>query len=124
MYAQDYDEMYPNPTVKYQSLISPYVSRMEIFKCALDAKSAISYSLNMNLQNRSLKDVANPTHTVLIYEGHNGVVDYRHEGRAAIALADGHARLMTETEVKALIWKLPPPAPKKAPAKRRSGKKG
>jgi hypothetical protein len=46
-------------------------------------------------------------------------VDYRHEGRAAIATADGNAKLMTEAEVKNLIWKLAPPVNKKAPAKKR-----
>ena len=121
MYVQDYDERMPRSAAGYQSMIMPYIKSDEVFRCALDAKGTISYSMNVSLQNRSLAEVANPVHTVLLYEGHNGVVDYRHDGRAAIAFVDGHAKLMTETETKSLIWKLPPPAPKKASTKKHTG---
>jgi len=123
MYVQDYDEVFPRTAAGYQSLITPYVAKAEIFQCGLDAKGTISYSMNVNLQNRSLADVASPASTVLLYEGHNGVVEYRHEGRAAIACADGQVKLMTESEVKALTWKLPPPKPKKVPAKKKTNKR-
>ena len=79
--------------------------------------------MNPGVQNRTLAEIPNPALTVLLYEGHNGVVDYRHEGRAAIAFADGHAKLTTETETKSLTWKLRPPAPKKAPTKKRTSSK-
>ena len=119
MYVQDYDEVLPRSAAGYNRLIAPYVKNDDMFRCAQDAKGTISYSMNVNLQNRSFADVENPARTVLFYEGKNGVVNYRHEGRAAIATVDGHAKLMTETEVKALIWKLAPPVHKKVPTKKR-----
>ncbi len=117
MYTQDYDEVMPRSAAKYNSLVEPYIKSQTVFQCPLDVKGAISYSMNANLQNRTLADITNPANTVLLYEGKNGKIDFRHEGKAAIAFADGHAKLLTEAETKSLIWKIPPPKPVKTPAK-------
>ena len=119
MYVQDYDEVLPRSAAGYNRLIIPYVKNEDMFRCAQDAKGSISYSMNVSLQNRKLADVTVPARTVLLYEGKNGIVDYRHEGRAAFAMADGSAKLMTESEAKNLIWKLAPPTHKKVPTKKR-----
>jgi prepilin-type processing-associated H-X9-DG protein len=52
------------------------------------------------------------TMSSMLYEGKDGKLNFKHDGKAAVAFADGHAKLVTEEEAKTLIWKLPPPAKK------------
>ncbi len=54
-----------------------------------------------------------PAQTVLLYEGKNMQFDFKHDGRTAVAFADGHAKLLTPEEAKNVFWypsgKNPPP---------------
>lgn len=104
MYAQDYDEMLPRKKASYKDLIFPYVKNEQVFRCAQDAGSTLSYRFNTNMQAVSMAAVKDPAKTVMLYEGTDNGPEYRHEGRAAIVFADGHAKLMNEAEVKSAYW--------------------
>jgi prepilin-type processing-associated H-X9-DG protein len=110
MYVQDYDERFPRKSDSFKSPILPYVKNEDIFRCVLDAKGVLSYRFNLRLANLSLAAIERPADTILLYEGKNEKPEYRHNGRAAIVLADGHAKLMTPAEVARCTW-YPSPKP-------------
>jgi prepilin-type processing-associated H-X9-DG protein len=83
----------------------PYIKNESIFKCPSDASGAVSYSFNANLAGVKLAKVSAPAETVMIYEGKNGKLDFRHEGKAAVGFADGHAKLVNAEGAKKLHWR-------------------
>jgi len=46
-----------------------------------------------------------PQITVLFYEGANGKLNFRHNGKAAVAFADCHVKLIDAAAAKDLRWK-------------------
>jgi prepilin-type processing-associated H-X9-DG protein len=79
-----------------------------LFHCPADKSDAGSYSFNRNLEGMTQQDVdrlANPRRTVLLYEGKNGRLDFRHNGRATVSFTDGSARLVDRQQAKSLRWK-------------------
>jgi prepilin-type processing-associated H-X9-DG protein len=64
-----------------------------------------SYSFNENLEGIPLQRIKRPAETVLIYEGKNGQLDFRHDGRATIGFADGHVKPIKREHTKFLIWR-------------------
>ena len=122
MYIQDYDEMCPYPAKSYHDLVYPYVKNEGVFKAPLAVEGeTISYSMNRNLEGVSMAAIAEPASTVLLYEGKGQKPLYRYDGKTVIAFADGHAKLLTEEQVKTLAWSdkawvKPKPAPVKPKA--------
>ena len=105
MLAQDYDEKFKLKAEAYKKSLMPYVKREDIFKCPADSGSGASYSFNASLAGVSLARIAAPAQTVLLYEGKNGKLDFRHDGKAAVGFADGHAKLVSAEDAKKLRWK-------------------
>jgi prepilin-type processing-associated H-X9-DG protein len=105
MYVQDYDEVFPRKSASYKDQIWPYIKNEAAFHCALDPQGVISYSINQYIQGVTMARVTDPANTVLFYEGKNGSVNYRHNGRAAIVFVDGHAKMMSAEEMKSRVWK-------------------
>lgn len=62
------------------------------------------YAFNATLEGILLKDIKQPSRTVLIYEGKDGKLDFRHEGMACVSFVDGHVQAVGPDEVKDLIW--------------------
>lgn len=85
----------------------PYVKNLQILHCPQDEPGIESYSFNENLLDAAQNNLERPDATVLIYEGKNGKINFRHDGMATIGYADGHVKLIREEEAKLLIWKLP-----------------
>jgi hypothetical protein len=75
------------------------------FHCPLDPDGPISYSFNAQLQGKSLLKIPDPDDVVMLYEGKNGVLDFRHGGKAVICLLNGRTRLVDTTEAARLRWK-------------------
>jgi hypothetical protein len=73
------------------------------WKCPLDS-GRTSYSFNAKLAYKSLDAVKQPEKTILVYEGAKGKLVFRHQGRAAVGLADGRSRMVTAAEAKLLKW--------------------
>ena len=127
MYVQDYDETFPRKKAPYNDLIFPYVKNKAIFACPSDAKGTISYTFNPNLQGAKLAEMVSPAETVLLYEGKDKKFAFKHEGKTAVAFADGHVKLLTPEAAANVFWypagKNPGPAkparPQSKPGKRK-----
>ncbi len=129
MYLQDHDEVYPPKNALYGKSIAPYVKNADVFTCPLDAKGTVSYTMNPNMQAAQLAAVMYPARTVLVYEGKNRQLSFRHDGKAVVAFADGHAKLVTPAEAKTLYWypngktaQFEVPAPPSIKSKPKSGR--
>ena len=104
MYVQDYDERFPRKSDSYKKVIYPYIKNEAVFTCPLDPKGTLSYSYNTSLQGVSLAAITKPAITIVYYEGKARKPLYRHNGKAMISFADGHAKLCSPQEVKKFIW--------------------
>jgi prepilin-type processing-associated H-X9-DG protein len=90
IYAQDYDGYLP-PAESGLEAVFPYVTSRRVFKCPQDTSDhATSYSLSSHLVGRKLDEVTESDKEILVYEGHQEQVEYRHNGVAYFCFADGH----------------------------------
>lgn len=105
MFLQDYDEVFKLKAESYKKSLMPYIKNETIFKCPSDTSGGPSYSFNANLAGINIAKVKAPAETVLIYEGKGGQLNFRHDGKAAVGFADGHAKLMNAEGAKKMRWK-------------------
>ena len=84
--------------------IQPYIKGAKLLTCPDDKPGVTSYSINENLIGKVSSEIADPAGTVLIYEGANHVLNFRHNGRAAVGFADGHCKMVNAEESKKLKW--------------------
>ncbi|MGI4787975.1 MAG: DUF1559 domain-containing protein [Janthinobacterium lividum] len=103
-YQQDHNDKFPPSAAAYKDAIYPYVKSDLIFHCPADQAGTIDYALNAKLQGRSIDNLAHPEEIVTVYEGHNQILDFRHDGRAVVGFADGHDRALTEAQAQHLKW--------------------
>jgi prepilin-type processing-associated H-X9-DG protein len=104
MYLQDYDEKFKLRADSYKAKLMPYCKNEQIFHCPADKSGAVSYSFNLNLQGKSMSALKYPAQTVMIYEGRNGKLEYRHDGTAIVGFADGHAKAMNAQGAAKIRW--------------------
>jgi len=104
-FLQDNDEKYALKASSFKKSLMPYIKSEMIFRCPDDKSGAVSYSFNRNLENVSQTRLARVSETVMLYEGKNGRLDFRHNGRANVAFADGHVKLINQQQAKTLRWK-------------------
>ncbi len=88
-----------------KSLEAYYPGIDRIFHCPQDKSGADSYAFNRNLEGVRATDIAQPQQTVMLYDGKNGRLAFRHNGRAVVAFADGHVELVSRQQAKSLRWK-------------------
>ena len=95
-------------TKKVASALVVSAHKTKTFSRSLDGidLGGLPLQLNPKLMGVSLGTVNNPGKTVLIYEGAPGAPLFRHDGKAALGFADGHAQLMNAQTVQAqqLHW--------------------
>ena len=104
VFCADYDDKLLLNTAKLKTKLMPYSKNESVFHCP-DTAHPDPYAFNDRLTGKTLASLSEPAKTVLIYEGSNGKLAFRHSGRAAIGFADGHAKLLNAEEAKNLIWK-------------------
>lgn len=104
MFLQDSDEKFAFKADAYKAAIQPYVKGEDLFHCPSIEKGPVAYSFNAQLQGKRYASVRKPAVTVMLYEGKGGVLNFRHNGRAMVAFADGHVKPVTPAEAKALRW--------------------
>ena len=97
--------------------LSPYVENDSIFFCPSDKRfpdigaiiqtnrDVSSYSFNANLENTLPSSIKDQDEVVLLYEGTDGVLDFRHNGKACVAFVDGHVEIVSQEAAKSLRWK-------------------
>ena len=82
----------------------PYYPALDVLLRPLEQHEA-RVSFNTKLTNVTLKKVRFPQRTVMLYEGENGKLDFRHNGRAAVTLVAGNVRYVdAEMAKKLLLW--------------------
>lgn len=104
MLADDNGDRFSTKNVTWVSDVMPYLKTKATLVCPPDKPGTISFSFNDRLRGAKMEDIAAPASTILIYEGKNGKLNFRHGGRAGIALADGHAQLITKQELSNFVW--------------------
>lgn len=119
MYQLDHDEVLP-PFESWFTSIKPYNSSPDTSRCPKDYNNSFSYSMNKALDRKPLAVLDDPKTTVLIYEGKDGILDFRHQGKAGICFADPETpcKLVTPEESKKLNWKVHKPYFSESTAKR------
>lgn len=70
----------------------------------LFAKLAVPPRFNDKLANISIHAIEDPQNVVLFYEGQSQNLDFRHNGWAVVALADGSVRSVTPAQAQSLRW--------------------
>lgn len=120
LYMQDHDEYFPPKADAYVDKITTYTKTKQVFTCPLDPAGTTSYSFNSGIAGVALAVITNPAKTVLVYEGKDGKLDYRHDGQAHVAFADGHVRAIKPEEANGLIWTVKAPAQRAQPAPNKS----
>ena len=88
------DEKYDFDTTNWREKIMPYVKSKELFTAPEDAEGTTSYSFNPNLAGKVIQVVRDPARTVLLYLGKDEKLDFRFEGKATVAFADGHVEMV------------------------------
>ncbi|HZH97557.1 MAG TPA: hypothetical protein VEX38_01185 [Fimbriimonadaceae bacterium] len=88
----------------WQQKVMPYLQNKQLFICP-ESGGKTAYSFNGNLAGRKGTSIPNAKRTVLLYEGSGGKLNFRHNGKAAVAFADGHAKLIDKKEAATLLWK-------------------
>lgn len=105
MFSADNDDILKLGSGTWAKSIMPYIKNKAVFTCPLDKSGAASYSFNAELTGKNSAVIADPAKTVLLYEGKNKKLDFRHDGRATVGFADGHVKLVKKEEAKDLKWK-------------------
>jgi prepilin-type processing-associated H-X9-DG protein len=104
MLLQHHDRRYNLTADSFQKFLDPYVPNRAVFRCPGDRKGAESYAFNANLVGVLYGSIKDPSTVVAIYEGRGGKLRFKHEGKAGVAFADGHVKMISEEEAKTLRW--------------------
>lgn len=88
----------------YAEQLKPYVRNDLIFYLPRTEPKE-QYAFNGSLSGTSLQDIEQPWQIVMFYTGQNGKLHFLYQDRAAVAFADGHSKLVTREEARALRWK-------------------
>ena len=103
--AQDNKEIFALKAATYHQSLLPYTHDERLFHCPDDNSDDISYSFNPNLENLLQAQLAEPAQTVMLYEGKDGQLEFRHNNRAGVCFTDDHCQLVTPEAAKTLRWK-------------------
>jgi prepilin-type processing-associated H-X9-DG protein len=93
---------------RMRAVLAPLVKNDPAFRCPSDlitGKEGSSYSFNAHLDGTSLDDLQEPKQVVLLYEGANQTLSFRHGGSALVAFADGRVVKVDAAAAKRLVWK-------------------
>jgi prepilin-type processing-associated H-X9-DG protein len=104
MLLQNHDRRYALNADSFQKFLDPYLPNRNVFRCPSDRSGAESYAFNANLVGILYTSINNPTTLVAIYEGRGGKLHFKHDGKAGVVFADGHVKMVSEDEAKALRW--------------------
>ena len=95
---------FPARASDFRSNVSKHLKPADVPRCPVDRSSGESYLMNANLQGKRFHEVPLPEVTVMLYEGKAQRILYRHNGRAAIGMADGSVRLVNEQQSRTVKW--------------------
>ncbi|RYG72497.1 hypothetical protein EON80_04105 [bacterium] len=114
-FVQDHDDQFALKASYFYDAVSPYVEKTVFFVPG----TYETYAFNDRLTGQCLIDLGNGIvkmtesgqvylrnagKTVLLYDGRNEELNFRHDGKAVICLANFEVKLVTREEAKDLIW--------------------
>jgi prepilin-type processing-associated H-X9-DG protein len=103
-YVQDNDEALPPSN--WIPKLDPYFKKRGYLTCPLDARGTVSYSINHAVAGRSSTKSSKPAKTVVLYEGRDDKLMFRHNGKAMVVFLDGHNEMIDANGQKELVWTL------------------
>lgn len=105
MFLQKHEGKFALKANNFMQSLLPYFPVEEAFNCPADDTGQVSYSFNENLTGVSRAAIVEPRTLVMIYEGKDGRLDFRHSGHALIGFANLGVRLVSPEEARSLRWK-------------------
>lgn len=103
--AADNDDVIKIDLSRAKKAVFPYTKNDKLWYCPGGPQDKVAYTINPKVVNISMTAIQQPAETVLLYEGSKGQLDFRHEGKAAVAFTDGHAKMIDAEAAKKLRWK-------------------
>ena len=103
MYTNDHHDKYMPKGSDVHKALLPYSRNKGLWNCPETGKPA--YTFNAKLLGVAATTITRPAQTVMLYEGKNGKLDFRHNGSASVCFTDGHARLVDKTAAAKTRWK-------------------
>ncbi|MEP6754064.1 MAG: hypothetical protein ABJA67_01080, partial [Chthonomonadales bacterium] len=104
-FAQDHNEKFDLTAANYVGKIKPYIKDNKIFHCPSVTGKDVPYAFNKNLNSIFLAQVESPSTTVMVYEGKDGKLDFRHSGKSYVGFIDGRTKLIDAAGAAKLRWK-------------------
>jgi prepilin-type processing-associated H-X9-DG protein len=104
MAYQDLKNVFSFNASTWQKAVLPYLQDKKILACP-EGGAGVAYSFNQSLSGKKASDFTNPSSIVMIYEGSGGKLNFRHNGRAAVAMMDGSSKFVDQAGAKSLKWK-------------------
>ena len=104
---QDSNEVYAFDKATFVKSVQPYVHSEQLFQVpALDEVQTGYYTFNPDLLGKNIASLNEVARTPMIYEAGKGPhgLDYRFDGQAAVAFADGHVALVSPEQADKLVW--------------------
>jgi len=108
MFVQDHNHVFALTSSSLKKELKAYVMADAVYYCPVvsgDDKKEPSYSFNNNLANITEASIKDPSKTIMLYEGTNGELNFRHNDKANVAFADGHVKSIGRKEAESLLWK-------------------
>lgn len=104
IYLSDYDDKFSMDPSRMKAALHPYTKNDQLWICPLTPNAGHAYSFNAKLWKKNHVELEDPVNTVMLYEGSKGQLDFKHGGFAAVAFADGHAKMINVEGAKKLRW--------------------
>lgn len=100
----DKDGKFALQDAQMRQRLLPYCPTLDVL-LRYPAGQSQKISFNNSLANAQLKKIRFPQRTVMLYEGENGLLDFRHNGRAIVTLVAGNVQYVDPmTALKLLLW--------------------
>ena len=101
----DYDQKFALKGEQLRKVLRIHAEEEKYFHCPQDTGDGDSYSFNEALFGLNQAQIKQPGVTVMLYEGKNGKLDFRHDGKAVVAFVDETVKAVASIEAMKLRWK-------------------
>lgn len=102
MLVADKDGKFALQDSELRRSLLPYLPTLDVMlRYPEDQNAKISF--NTRLTDLPIDKVRDTRRTVMLYEGENGKLDFRHNGRAIVLFVDGHVRYVNAESAKTLL---------------------
>lgn len=104
MFAVDNNDVLALKDSNFRSKVQDYAKSSSLWRCPAAKSEPHPYSFNDKLSGKRFEQIKHPAKTVMFYEGKNGKLNFRHDGKAVVGFVDGRASAIAPAEAKSLLW--------------------